>query len=295
LPPKKLEVPVSGGNLAVYELGDAPAQAPAVVAVHGITGNSHSWIAVARALGDQARLLAVDLRGRGDSRELPGPYGLAAHGQDLLAVLEHQHFDRAVLTGHSLGGYIVASFAVAHPERVSEAVLVDGGLRIPGLAVEDPGATVKAFLGPTFERLEMRFASREAYRDWWLAHPAIAGSDIAPDDLAAYLDHDLVGSEPELRSSASPDAVLADGADLLTQEEAAAVMTVPATLLCAPFGLRGEPSPMQPFELAEAWAAGSPRLRKVMLIPELNHYTITLGRSGAAAVAGVLLEATARP
>ena len=294
MPPTKHDVPVGGGRLAVYELGEAPAQAPAVVAVHGITGNSHSWAVVARTLGDRARLLAVDLRGRGQSRELPGPYGLAVHAEDLLAVLDHQGFERAVLAGHSLGAYIVAVFAVAHPERVPEAVLVDGGLRIPGVPVDNPRGAVQAFLGPTFERLEMRFETPAAYREWWLAHPAMAGSDVDEDDLAAYLEHDLVGTEPDLRSSVSPEAVLADGADLLTQGEPAAELSVPATLLCAPFGLRGEPNPMQPLELAQAWAASSPELRRAILAPDVNHYTITLGQSGARAVAQTLAQATTR-
>jgi pimeloyl-ACP methyl ester carboxylesterase len=295
LSPRSFEVDVPGGRLAVFELSQGAPGAPVVLAAHGITGNSHSWTAVARALRDRARLLAVDLRGRGDSRAVPGPYGLRAHADDLIAVLDAEGIERAVIAGHSLGAYIVARLAADDPQRAGAVVLVDGGLRIPGSEGVDPEAFTNAFLGLTLARLQMRFESEQAYEAWWREHPAIAGSDVSDDDLAAYARHDLVGETPELRSSVSEDAVRADATDLFQQDEASARLAVPATLLCAPFGLRGEPSPMQPIELAEAWAANDPDRRRAVLVPDVNHYTITLGGAGARAVAGALLEAAGAP
>ena len=125
LSPERLDVPVAGGSLAVYRLGS---RGPAVLAVHGITSNSHAWIAAARALGDRASLVALDLRGRGRSAELPGPYGVAVYARDLLAVLDRLELEQTVVVGHSLGAYIVAQFGVNHPDRVNQLVLVDGGV-----------------------------------------------------------------------------------------------------------------------------------------------------------------------
>lgn len=285
------DIPVAGGELAVYELGAAAAEAPTVLAVHGITANSHSWVAVARALGGGARLLAIDLRGRGRSNGLPGPFGLDAHSDDLLAVLDALELDRVTVAGHSLGAYIAARFTVRHPGRVTETVLVDGGLQIPGLAVENPRETVETFLGPAVARLELRFETADAYVDWWRNHPAFAGSDIADADLRAYVEHDLVGEPPQLRSSVSAEAVFDDGADLLARARVAEDLTTPAILLCAPRGLQNEPTPMQPFELARAWAQAAPDQRRAVLVPDMNHYTLALGEAGARAVAGALLEA----
>jgi hypothetical protein len=42
---------------------------------------------------------------------------------------------------------------------------------------------------------------------------------------------------------------------------------------------------MQPLELARAWAAERTELREAVLVPDVNHYTITLGGRGAAQVA----------
>src|SRR5205823_2000260 len=115
--PTRIDVPVAGGSLAAFWLGPRDERVAPVLAVHGITSNSRAWVAVARrleadrhaAVDAAARgvaLLAVDLRGRGASNQLPAPYGLAAYARDLLAVLDHCEIERAVVAGHSLGAYI---------------------------------------------------------------------------------------------------------------------------------------------------------------------------------------------
>lgn len=288
------DVPVGGGTLAAYELGSARDDATLVIAAHGITGNSHYWLGVARELGDDVRFVAPDLRGRGESRELPEPYGQAAHAADLLAVLDHLRADEAVFAGHSLGAYVVAHLAAEHPERVTGAVLVDGGLPIPGSENAEPQAFIEAFLGPTLARLAMRFASPEEYMAFWHAHPAFAGKQIDEADLAAFARHDLIGEPPELRSSVAERAVRGDAAELHSVGEPAGRLAVPAVMLVAPRGLQDNPQPMQPLELAEAWAAGAAEQRSVVFVSDTNHYTVVLG-PGARAVAQAIQRTAVAP
>ena len=280
------DVNVSGGALACFWLGRCLRESVAV-AVHGTTSSSREWLPVARALGGGARLVAVDLRGRGSSRELSGPYGIDVHVGDILALLDALGLERVVLVGHSLGAYIAARLAASHPQRVRSVVLVDGGLPIPGSQEAD----LDAFLGPALARLRLRFPDREAYRAWWQQHPALRGSDVADEDLWAYADHDLVGSVPDLRSSVIEEAVRVDAADVAQAADAAYRLTVPARALCAPRGLVNDPNPMQPLELARAWAAERPLLRDAMLVSDVNHYTITLGVRGARVVADAIAAA----
>jgi pimeloyl-ACP methyl ester carboxylesterase len=281
-------VDVNGGKLAVFGIGAASQAAPVVIAVHGITANSRAWLPTARALDGRATVIAPDIRGRGESNELPGPYGLASHAADLLAILDQLELERVVLVGHSLGAYIVSHFGVEHPQRVEALVLVDGGLTIPGSEGADPQEFVDAFLGPAIARLTLRFPTREAYLHWWRQHPAIAGSDIAEQDLVAYVEHDTVGEEPELRSSVAEPAVRGDAGELAAFGVAARRLSVPARLLCAPRGLLDDPRPMQPIERARAWARDAPGQRHATLVEDVNHYTITLGARGAAAVADAI-------
>jgi pimeloyl-ACP methyl ester carboxylesterase len=288
----RVDVPVQSGTLATFRLGSLSPDAPVALAIHGLTSSSRSWLATGRALDDQATLIAVDLRGRSRSNHLPRPFGIAAHVRDMVAVLDHFDLRRAVIAGHSLGAYIAAALATAHPDRVSGLVLVDGGLTIPDSVGVDPQQFLEEFLGASLARLQMTFPDWEDYRAWWAAHPAFGDSDVDPAELAEYADHDLEGEPPELRSSVNPEAVRADSIDVFAARDAQA-LAVPAVVLCAPRGMVDDPNPMQPLPLVQAWAADDPQRRRAVEVPDCNHYTIALGRHGARVVAGEIVAALA--
>jgi pimeloyl-ACP methyl ester carboxylesterase len=288
---ERTDVPVAGGTLATFRLGQGPDGAAPVVAVHGITANSHCWLAVASALDGRAELIAVDLRGRAASSALPPPYGVEAYTRDLLAVLDHFGIERAVLAGHSLGGYAVARFATDHSDRVSAVLLVDGGLSAPVPDGVDPQAITAAVLGPALARLKQRFASREEYFDWWRAHPAFAHADISDPNIVAFAAHDLVGEAPELRSSVVEDVVRADAAEMLELGKPALALEVPAELLCAERGMVDDPNQIQPAALVEPWVGAAPDLRRTERVPGVNHYSLVMGAKGSGEVAQAIVRA----
>jgi pimeloyl-ACP methyl ester carboxylesterase len=261
-----------------------------VIAAHGITGNHRSWQAVARALGPDVCLVAPDLRGRGDSTKLPDPFGMRAHADDLLDVLDHLEVERAVLAGHSMGAYVATVAATRDPARWSHVVLVDGGVALPLPRGVDPDAMLAGVLGPALARLEMTFADRAAYHDFWREHPALVEPGAWNEDTEAWLDHDLTGTEPELRSSAALDAVRFDGTELLTDREVRRAfhdLTQPAVLLRASRGLLNQVPPLLPDELIDPLRARWP-VRLEMLVPDTNHYSILLAPKGAKVVAAHL-------
>jgi lipase len=286
-PYTSFDVPVSGGSLHVGRWGNGDR---VVLAAHGITGNHRSWQGVARALGPDVSLVAPDLRGRGDSGKLTAPYGMRAHAEDLVAVLDHLELDRVVLAGHSMGAYVATTAATIHPSRWSRVVLVDGGIALPLPAAVEPDAMLAGVLGPALARLEMTFASRAAYHDFWRAHPALAEPGAWNDDTEAWLDHDLVGVEPEMRSSASLEAVRSDGRELLVDREVRNAfndLTHPTALLRAPRGMLNEVPPLFPDELIDPLRARWP-IRLEMLVDDTNHYSILLAPRGARVVASYL-------
>ncbi len=289
----RLDVAVHDGQLATFTLGAAAGSgAPLVLAIHGITSTSRTWLAAGRALTGRATLVAVDLRGRGHSIGLPPVVGLDAHVRDMVAVLDGAGLERAVVVGHSLGAYIAARLAVSHPDRVARLVLVDGGLTIPESVGAEPAQFVQDFLGPTFERLEMTFPDVAAYQAWWAQHPAVANADVDPADLDAYAAYDLVGEPPQMRSGITPQVVRDDGLDLFGEPDAER-LAVPSTFLCAPRGMVDDPRPMQPLADVRAWAAADPEPRQALEVPDTNHYTIAWGAHGAAAVADAIAAAVA--
>jgi pimeloyl-ACP methyl ester carboxylesterase len=287
-------IDVEGGRLTIGLCGPDHTQARAVVlAVHGITASLMSWSAVARASGADLAFVAVDLRGRGGSGSLPGPFGMRAHADDMVRVLDDIGVDRVVAAGHSMGGYVASVLAARNPDRVQSLVLVDGGFPLSPPAGVPLDQVVAAVVGPAVSRLSMTFADHAAYHDFWRAHPAFARPGVWNDDVVAYLDYDLGGEPPLLRSQVSADAVQADGLELLTDTSVArAVEDVqcPIEIVRVERGLLDEPNPVVPLSAIAELVRGP---HTVTTVPDLNHYTLVFDPRGAAAVAAALGRASA--
>ncbi|WP_400993654.1 alpha/beta hydrolase [Agromyces sp. GXQ0307] len=284
--PAPCSAPVRGGRLAGGQWrADAPGTP--VLAIHGITASHRAWHHVADALPGR-RIVAPDLRGRGRSADLPGPWSLRDHADDQVRLLDALGIDRAFVVGHSMGAFVTVRLAAAHPDRVAGVVLVDGGLPIPhpeGLSPEEVAAAV---LGPAIARLEMRFTDGAAYDEFWKAHPAIGPA--WDERVADYVAYDLVGTAPELRSSSVAEAVgqnvlELDGSD--GYEGDLLALPAPVDFLRAERGLLDQPEALYPRERVAAFAERMPALR-VTEVAGLNHYTIVMTDAGAAQVAAVL-------
>ncbi len=279
------EVAVPGGRLRIARFGGGPRL---IIATHGITASLMSWRAVAEALPPGWSLVAVDLRGRGHSADLPGPYGLDRHAEDLERVAEHVGADgTSVLTGHSMGAYVAALHG-AH-RRYARVVLVDGGLPLPLPPGADPDEVLEATLGPAIVRLSQTYPNVDAYLDFFRAHPALA-DDWSPL-IEEYVRYDATGPDGAVRSRAREDAVRQDGRWLLTEHEAigtALKAVEPAPLLLrAPRGLLNQDVGMLPDDLTARWAVELPGLRDEV-VPDCNHYTILFDPRCAAVVAARL-------
>ncbi len=125
-----LDLSLPSGRVRVERSG--PADAPAVVCVHGLTANLRSFDGLREPLLAQARqMVAIDLRGRGRSEDTgPGTYGLEAHARDVLAVADELGIGDFDFVGWSMGaltGLVLGGIAV---ERMRTVVLIDavGGM-----------------------------------------------------------------------------------------------------------------------------------------------------------------------
>jgi pimeloyl-ACP methyl ester carboxylesterase len=260
-----------------------------VLLIHGVTASHLSWPLVAERL-PHVRVIAPDLRGRGRSNALQGPAGLAAHARDMVAVLDATGVDRALVVGHSMGAFVALVFGDLYPERVARLVLVDGGLPLDlpdGLSSEE---IIRLVLGPTAERLAMRFPSVDAYLDFWRAHPAFR-RDWSPA-LEAYLSYDLVGKEPELRPATSYATLEEDSVD---QNSGTAILDSlarlrhPTVLLTAERGLLDQVPALYADDRLPGLLADHPGVEH-LAVDDVNHYTIVLSERGADAVAAVVQD-----
>jgi esterase len=108
----------------------APPGAPPVVLLHGTGATLRSWDAVAAALSTTRAVLAVDLRGHGES-SWPGTYSVDLMAQDVGALLDRLGLGPVDLVGHSLGGLVALRVSALSPDRVRRLVLEDVGMPHP--------------------------------------------------------------------------------------------------------------------------------------------------------------------
>jgi len=105
----------------------APADAPAVLFLHGWLDHSHSFDALIAHVPAHWRLALLDFRGMGQSAHAPpeAHYQSADHALDVEAALDGLGLERAHLVGHSLGGIVALTYAAARPGRVQTVSLIE--------------------------------------------------------------------------------------------------------------------------------------------------------------------------
>lgn len=140
-----------------------------VLILHGSAYyDSYDWITVASALSFAGDVAAFDARGFGKSSRSPtADYSHDANVADIIAVLDHLGWRRAILVGHSRGGAYATLAASRFPERAAGLVLID---HCPGIGTRGRGAppVMVQTIGqkaPRFSDLEAALAATSRSRD----------------------------------------------------------------------------------------------------------------------------------
>jgi pimeloyl-ACP methyl ester carboxylesterase len=97
---------------------------PSFLCLHGLADTLEIWSRVTPALAQRGRLVTMDQRGHGESEAPPGPYRRDDLARDVVAVLDRLGISRTILIGHSMGGIVAMTTALAYPERVAGLVLI---------------------------------------------------------------------------------------------------------------------------------------------------------------------------
>lgn len=121
--------------LTTFEIETAPgitlsgaerkaSDAPTVILLHGYSDSWRSYQPLVAALSPAIRVVAVSLRGHGDSTKPADGYAIADLAGDLPALMDQCGVARATIVGHSMGSMVAARLALDHPERVESLVLL---------------------------------------------------------------------------------------------------------------------------------------------------------------------------
>lgn len=98
-----------------------------VLLIHGLGSSCEDWELQLPALTPSYRVIAVDLRGHGQSSKPSGPYSLGMFAGDAAALIEALDIGPCRVVGLSLGGMTTLELAATRPDLVRSAVVVNAG------------------------------------------------------------------------------------------------------------------------------------------------------------------------
>ncbi len=95
-----------------------------LVLVHGFGESLFGWRAVFDGLATGHKVVALDLPGFGGSEKPDGDYSLPSMTNRLASFIDRWTTGPVIMVGHSMGGELAASVALARPDRVVGVVLI---------------------------------------------------------------------------------------------------------------------------------------------------------------------------
>jgi pimeloyl-ACP methyl ester carboxylesterase len=244
---------------------------PVLVLAPGLTANAHSFDGLVHAgLKDAARVIALDLRGRGESDAPASGYTMEDHAADILGLLDALGLDRVVMGGHSFGGLLTYWIAANHPERVERCVVIDAPAELDPAMIDQ--------IQPSLDRLARVYPSWGEYVSLVKAMPYFdeGGWD---SDIESYFRADVrVRPDGTVQARCRPEHIqeVIQGEFDVDWPALAARVTQPTLLLRAPgsFGAPGSP-PLLSREAADRTAAAMADCRVVDGVG--NHLTFVFG------------------
>ncbi|PZA06512.1 MULTISPECIES: alpha/beta hydrolase [unclassified Meiothermus] len=116
-------------RIQMHVLMGGPEDSIAVLLVHGNASSATFWEETMLALPKGYRAIAPDLRGYGDTQDIPidATRGCMDWVDDLLSLMDTLGIQKFHVAGHSLGGSVIWAMLAAHPERVLSATVICPG------------------------------------------------------------------------------------------------------------------------------------------------------------------------
>lgn len=262
--PRDGSAQVNGIRLSYREW---PGERGPLICLPSLAGHKGTFNRLATALSPAYRLIALDLRGRGDSDKPAEGYGFSYHARDILALADQLDIPHFAILGHSFGATVGVYLASIRPGRVLAAILIDGGA--------DPKEEVLQAMRPGLRLLGTEYASMEAYLAGMRSVPYYRPWNAA---LEAYLREDVVVlPSGAVRHKASAEAVERD-LDIHFYYSMCVhfpTLQCPTVFIRPELGLKGDRAHVLDPREAAAFVSWIPKGRRID-IPDVNHYTIIL-------------------
>ena len=176
---------VSVNGLRIHYLDWGAEGKPPLIMLHGIGRVAHTFDHIAPHFTGKYHVMAIDMRGHGDSGWDPkGAYLVEDYTRDIEAFAEQLHLRNIVIWGNSTGGRVAQVFAGLHPELVTAVISEDVG-------PERPREIADGFTARVKREDETGWASEEE-----LFANLKAGNSRTPDEILRAYAH--YGSKPRV-------------------------------------------------------------------------------------------------
>jgi pimeloyl-ACP methyl ester carboxylesterase len=192
-----------GLRLHYRDHGSAASRRPPILCIPGLTRNARDFEGIAERLAGEWRVIAVDLRGRGESAFAKDPmsYTPLVYAQDMEALIAELGLDRFILFGTSLGGLVTMLLAAAGSARIAAALLNDIGPKLEPAGLDH----IRSYVGrsqswPTWLHAARALceAQRDRYPGWALEQWLVYAKRVCrlTGGGRVVLDYDMKIAEP---------------------------------------------------------------------------------------------------
>ena len=244
---------VTVNGLRLHYLDWGGADKPAMVVIHGIERHAHTFDHIVPQFTRDYRVIALDMRGHGDSAwSAEGAYLVEDHVNDLEAVIPALGLRGITLWGNSTGGRVAQVYAGLHPDMVER------------LIVEDVGPERPQSIADNFARRVAREANGWASEDE-LVKELIARAPRTPEPVLRNLAHFGTKPRPDGRLIWKRDPNLVKG--FVETELWQYVSRIKSPTIY----VLGGASPIVPIETQQRLRATLPNC-EVVVMPGLGHY-----------------------
>ena len=229
-----------------------------VLLVHGFGGDLNNWLFNHEPLAAGHVVYAMDLRGHGGSAKDVGDGSLEAFADTLEGFATALDIPRAHLVGHSLGGAIGLTFALAHPDRASSLALIGSA----GLGAEIDAAYIEGFIQARKRR------DIQPHLEKLFSNPSLITRQLVEEVLKFKR---IDGVKDALKTIA--DRLFAGGTQAVVLRDRLAQLTVPILVIWGQEDRIIPPSHAQtlPGDVTTQIIAGAGHMVQMEAAAEVNH------------------------
>jgi len=184
-----------------------PPSGPVILLLHGYSDSAESFSRVMPLMPPEFRVIALDLRGHGDSDRPADGYRIEDMAGDVLLFMDALKIPSALVVGHSMGSFIAQAVADKAPARVTSMILMGSAPLFANANIRELSAAVEKLSDPVDREFvrEFQYSTVAAFVPDAFMERAIANSARMParvwkEIARGFLEYRAAATRPRVRT-----------------------------------------------------------------------------------------------